>query len=86
VGFGVLIVLPVHRRAALGALDGGLAAAAREPACRLLYLLIGVFLFNPFEAMLPCDLNENHTFWGRFVLAWMIVRNSDHHLEHHVCG
>jgi hypothetical protein len=48
-----------------------LAAAAREPACRLLYLLIGVFLFNPFEAMLPCDLNENHTFWGRFVLAWI---------------
>jgi O-antigen ligase len=47
---------------------------ASSTACRLLYLLIGVFLFNLFEAMLTGDLNENRTFWGVFGLAWLVVR------------
>jgi O-antigen ligase len=47
---------------------------ASSPGCRLLYLLIGVFMFNLFEAMLTGDLNENRTFWGVFGLAWLVVR------------
>jgi O-antigen ligase len=74
-GLAVLVVL----LASIVVLLSGLWTAAwrlppSSPACGLLYLLIGVFLFNLFEAMLTGDLNENRTFWGVFGLAWIVVR------------
>ena len=74
-GFAVLVVL----LASIVVLLSRLWTAAwrlppSSPACRLLYLLIGVFAFNLFEAMLTGDLNENRTFWGVFGLAYVVVR------------
>jgi O-antigen ligase len=75
-GLAVLVVL----LASIVVLLSGLWTAAwtlppASAACRLLYLLIGVFLFNFFEAMLTGDLNENRTFWGVFGVAWLVVRH-----------
>jgi O-antigen ligase len=39
----------------------------------LLYVLIGVFLFNLLETLVTGDLNGNRTFWGVFGLAWLVV-------------
>jgi O-antigen ligase len=73
-----LLVLAVVLASIVVLLSGLWTAAWRLPpsstACRLLYLLIGVFLFNLIEAMLTGDLNENRTFWGVFGVAWLVVR------------
>jgi O-antigen ligase len=42
---------------------------------QLLYVVIGVFVFNLLAAQVTGDLNENRTFWGSFGLAWLIVQH-----------
>jgi O-antigen ligase len=75
-GIVPVVVLTVSILALLSALW---RSAWRLPTagagCRLLYLVIGVLLFNLFEALLTGDLNENRTFWGVFGLSWLLVEN-----------
>jgi hypothetical protein len=55
-----------------------LGGAWRHPeahARHLLYVVLGVFLFNLFAAQVSGDINENRAFWAALGLAWMVAHN-----------
>ena len=64
--------------ASIAAVLAGLARRAwhlpPEPARGLMYVLVGVFVYNLLGTLLTGDLNENRTYWGSFGLAWLVVR------------
>jgi O-antigen ligase len=74
-GLAVLIVLVVSIVTLLSNLwQAAWRLPPRSSTCGLLYVLIGVLLFNLFSAQLTGDLNENRAFWNVFGLAWLVAR------------
>lgn len=74
-GLLAVVVLAASIVAVLVALWRGAWRLPQGAACQLLYVVIAVFLFNLFEALVSGDLNENRTYWGAFGLAWLIARD-----------
>ena len=74
-GIAALIVLATSIIAVLIGLFRGAWLLPNGPPSRLVYVFIGVFLFNLFAAQLTGDLNDNRTFWSTFGLAWLIVQH-----------
>jgi O-antigen ligase len=73
-GLAAVVVLAASIGAVLAGLWRGAWRLPPGPAFQLLFVVIGVFLFNLFEAQLTGDLNGNRTYWGIFGLAWLIVQ------------
>lgn len=48
---------------------------APGPSSRLLYVIVGVFVFKLLAAQVSGDINENRAFWGSFGVAWLIVQH-----------
>jgi O-antigen ligase len=45
------------------------------PSRQLVYVIVGLFVFNLLTAQVTGDLNENRTLWGSFGVAWLIVQH-----------
>jgi O-antigen ligase len=45
------------------------------PSCQLVYVIVGLFVFNLLAAQVTGDINENRTLWGSFGVAWLIVQH-----------
>lgn len=73
-GLVALVVLVVSIAAVLAALVRGAWRLPSGSARSLLYVVVGVFVFNLLETLTTGDLNENRTFWGVSGLAWLLVR------------
>jgi O-antigen ligase len=74
-GLAAAIVLIASIVAVLAGMWRGAWLLPPGPARQLLYVVMAVVIFNLLAAQVSGDLNENRTFWGSFVLAWVIVRH-----------
>jgi O-antigen ligase len=73
-GLAALLVLAGSVIAVLAGMWRGAWSVSHGPEFGLLYVLIGVFLFNLLAVQLTGDLIQNRTFWGAFGLAWLVVQ------------
>jgi hypothetical protein len=46
---------------------------AHGPEQPLVYILLGVFVFNVLAVQITGDINQNRTFWGMLAIAWLVV-------------